>query len=210
MSVDVVWQGVGANVAGAVFSGIVAIVSALIVVRRTNHGAEKIARQERLEAALGELIQAVSALYDPQLSLSMKRDRDTRNQWAPRFAQARTRVLILTKSDELDASLQHVVGEWESQWRRLWNHLADWRDSSASVEGMTMPGEWRPPTVEQADRARERLERMPGDLQRRLRELHEPSVAAATLLSESLGEWHAELERQMNAWPESRRVNRYG
>ena len=210
MDTSVVWQGIRANVVGAIIGGMVAIASALWVVRLTNQGAVVNARQERLEAAQAEMIQAVAAMYDPQLSLSAKRDRDVRAEWAPRFAQARVRVLLLTGSDDLDDSLRSVVVEWESQWRRLRDYLRGYTGPYGAEMELPEPGKSRLPTPEGVGRALEHVEGMPGDLQRRLRDLNEPSAAAAEVLRKSLGEWHDALERRMDEWPESRKRNHYG
>ena len=207
MDADVVWQGIGANVVGAILGGVAAVLSALWVVRLTNRGAAQNARQERLEAAQAELIQAVSAIYDPQLSLSVKRDRDARAEWAPRFAQARVRILLLTGSDDLDDRLRKVPGEWETLWRRLRDYLADYQGEGGP--DMASPGESRPPTDDQVGRARERVQAMAEDLGRRLRDLHEPSRDGARQLIRSLDEWYERLRREAEAWPSSSNINQY-
>lgn len=207
MDADVVWQGIGANVVGAILGGVAAVLSALWVVRLTNRGAAQNARQERLEAAQAELIQAVSAIYDPQLSLSVKRDRDARAEWAPRFAQARVRILLLTGSDDLDDRLRKVPGEWETLWRRLRDYLADYQGEGGP--DMASPGESRPPTDDQVSLARERVQGMAEDLARRLRDLHEPSRDGARQLIRSLDEWHERLTLEAEAWPSSSNINQY-
>lgn len=207
MNADVVWQGVGANVVGAILGGVAAVLSALWVVRLTNGGAAQNARQERLEAAQAELIQAVAAIYDPQLSLSVKRDRDARAEWAPRFAQARVRILLLTGSDDLDDRLRKVPGEWETKWRRLRDYLAHYQGEDGP--DMASPGESRPPTDDQVGRARERVQAMAEDLGRRLRDLHEPSRDGARQLIRSLDEWYERLRREAEAWPSSSNINQY-
>ena len=209
MDADVVWQGIGANVVGAILGGVAAVLSALWVVRLTNRGAAQNARQERLEAAQAELIQAVSAISDPQLSLSVKRDRDARAEWAPRFAQARVRILLLTGSDDLDDCLQKVPGEWETQWRRLRDYLAHYQGEDAPDMTASVLGESRPPTDDQVGRARERVQAMAEDLGRRLRDLHEPSRDGARQLIRSLDEWHGRLTREAEAWPSSSNINQY-
>lgn len=206
MNADEVWQGIGANVVGAVIGGLVAILSALWVVGRTNRGAERHARQQRLEAAVGELILAVTALYDPRRLTSTTAVDEAEQKWLPRFDQARVQVLLLTGSDDLDAQLQEMGDSWRRPWWTLLEYALDMAENLLeSWPGGPVPDELQPPEGMQFYREAKRLEAMPADLVRRLRGLEAPTPEHARKLTNSLGQWReklGELEQKYGTAPE--------
>lgn len=194
MNADVVWQGVGANVAGAVISGVVAVLSALWVVHLTNRGAAQNARQERLEAAVADLILAVTGLYGLEHSWSDERWHAARAQWFPVFEQARVRVLLLTDSEELDEQLRNVASQWEEHWRELLDYAGHMRGELLIIRmEEDVPDEEQPEDGLRFDREWKWLESRPVELVRRLRELETPTPEHARKLANSLGRWRAEM-----------------
>lgn len=193
MNADVVWQGVGANVIGAVISGVVAVLSALWVVHLTNRGSAQNARQERLEAAVADLILAVTGLYDLEHSWSGARLSAARDQWFPVFEQARVRVLLLTDSEELDEQLRNVASQWEERWRELLDYAGDKRDELFLIPMEDAPDEEPSEDGLRFDREWKWLESRPVELVRRLRELETPTPEHARKLANSLGRWGAEM-----------------
>lgn len=196
MNADVVWQGVGANVIGAVISGVVAVLSALWVVHLTNRGAAQNARQERLEAAVADLILAVTELYGLEHSWSDARLSAARAQWFHVFEQARVRVLLLTDSEELDEQLRNVASQWERRWRELLDYAGNMRGELLIIcmeEEEDVPDEEQPEDGLRFDREWKWLESRPVELVRRLRELETPTPGRARKLANSLGRWRAEM-----------------
>ena len=194
MNVDVVWQGVGANVVGAVISGVVAVLSALWVVHLTNRGAAQNARQERLEAAVADLILAVTGLYGLEHSWSDKQSSAARAQWFSVFEQARVRVLLLTDSEELDEQLRNVASQWEEHWRELLDYAGHMRSELLIIRMKEdVPEEEQLEDGLQFDREWKWLVSRPVELVRRLRELETPTPEHARKLANSLGRWRAEM-----------------
>ena len=195
MNADVVWQGVGANVVGAVISGVVAVLSALWVVHLTNRGAAQNARQERLEAAVADLILAVTGFYGLEHSWGDEQSGAARAQWFSVFDQARVRVLLLTDSEELDEQLRNVASQWEEHWRELLDYAGRMRSELLGIRmNEDVPDEEQlEDSLLRLDREWEWLVSRPVELVRRLRELETPTPEHARKLANSLGRWRAEM-----------------
>lgn len=97
MGPEIVWQGLGPSLIGTVMAAVVG----LEAVRRSNLGAERNARQGRLEEALAQLILGVSAAYVQPAPVESEPELRS-EPWVAPTADARVKILLLTESTELD------------------------------------------------------------------------------------------------------------
>lgn len=206
MGPEIVWQGVGPNLVSAAITGLVA----LWVVYRTNLGAERNARQERLEAALAQLILGVAAAYtQPHQSTSRSR----LESWEASAADARVKVMLLTGSSELDERLAKLTGEWLSSWRLLDDYAAEMAVlvHNAAQDHFAAPADIDPEDAK-VYRAAEEMRLMGPELTGILRELRTPTPEHAQAVVRRLDEWHGRLrdyeheygDAPLRYWYESR------
>lgn len=113
MGADIVWQGIGANVVGAVLSAAVAVVTSLLVVGKTNAGAAAIAQQGRLENALAELTYCIQALLMQPLPVADELDEHpaVQERWLE-YTRAKSRVAVIMQHGDLTDALNWLGHTW--------------------------------------------------------------------------------------------------